>query len=326
MRRREFLLAAGAATAWAGAARAQQPGRIPSIGMLWVESAAEEEKVGLVPVFHAGLTELGYVDGRTIRVEERFADGNYERLGALAVELVRLKVDLIVTGAEGVIAASRATKTIPIVAATTADPVAEGVAASLAHPGGNLTGSAVFFPQILAKRLELLKQIAPSMQRAGMLALEDNRFIRFVFNVMAETAKTLGVELQLFLVSDAASYEAAFAKASAAGVGGFVILDLPNFVRDSAILAALALNYRLPAAGAPAYARNGGLIGYGVLFPVLFRNAASFVDKILKGAKPGDIPIEQATRFTTIVNLKPAAALGLEIPPTILAAADEVIE
>jgi len=327
MNRRDFLtLAASAAAAWPGAARAQQPGKIPRVGMLWPNSADAEEKIGFVAVLHASLRQLGYVDGRTLIVEERFSDGGPGRLDELAAELVRLNVDLIVTGAEGTHAAARATKDIPIVMAVTADPVAEGFAASLAHPGGNVTGNAVFFPQMMAKRVELLKQILPSLRRAGVLAADHDPLVGFTFGVMSETAKALGVELELFEASDATSYEAAFAKESANGVGAFVILDPATFFRDSGIIAALALKYRLPTGGAPILSHNGGLMGYAVIFPELFRNAATVVDKILKGAKPGDIPFEQATKFETVVNLKTAKALGLEIPPTLLAAAAEVIE
>ena len=326
MKRREFLSGASAAAAWPCAARAQQPGKIPRIGMLWANSAQAEERIGLVAALHKGLRDLGYIEGRTIRVEERFADGSPQRLDELAAELVRLNVDLIATGAQGTSAAARATKTIPIVSATTADPVAEGLAASLAHPSGNVTGNAVFFPQMMAKRLELLKQIAPSLKRAGVLTPDNEPLVRLTFGVMAETAKNLGVELELFEAADAASYERAFAAAAAKGVGGFVILDPPIYFRDASVIAALALKYRLPAGGAPLYPRSGGLFGYAVIFPELFSSAATFVDKILKGAKPGDIPFEQATKFETVVNLKTAGALGLDLPPTLLARADEVIE
>jgi putative ABC transport system substrate-binding protein len=178
----------------------------------------------------------------------------------------------------------------------------------------------------MAKRLELLKQVLPSLARAGVFTPQSDPFARFIFEVMTTTAKPLGVDLQLVEASNAASYEHAFATASAAGIGGFVVVDYPLYFRDSSLIATLALKYRLPTAGAPPYARGGGLIGYGVLFPVLFRKAATFVDKILKGAKPGDIPIEQATKFETVVNLKTARALGIELPSTLLAAADEVIE
>lgn len=326
MKRREFLLGASAVAAWPRAVRAQPAGKVPRIGMLWMESAEAEERIGLVAALHKGLSDLGYIDGQTIRVEERFAGGNPQRIDELAAELVRLKVDLIVSGAQGTSAAARATKDIPIVSATTADPVAEGLAASLAHPGGNVTGSAVFFPQMMAKRLELLKQIAPTLKRAGVLSPSRDLLTRFTFAAMSETAKGLGVELELVEAADVAAYETVFASASAKGVGGFVILDPPIYFRDASVLAALALKYRLPASGAPIYARSGGLSGYAVVFPELFRKAATFIDKILKGAKAGDLPFEQATKFETVVNLKTAGALGIELPPSLLAAADEVIE
>ena len=212
--------------------------------MLWMESAEAEERIGLVAALHKGLSDLGYIDGQTIRVEERFAGGNPQRIDELAAELVRLKVDLIVSGAQGTSAAARATKDIPIVSATTADPVAEGLAASLAHPGGNVTGSAVFFPQMMAKRLELLKQIAPTLKRAGVLSPSRDPLTRFTFAAMSETAKGLGVELELVEAADVAAYETVFASASAKGVGGFVILDPPIYFRDASVLATPASSRR----------------------------------------------------------------------------------
>lgn len=322
MRRRDFLLAA----AWPLAARAQPGSQTPRLGLLWVNSAEAEAKIGLTAVFRARLRELGYVEGRTILIEERFCDGDERRLNAGAAELVRLPVDLIVTGAEGVIAAARATKTTPIVATATGDPVAEGLAVSLAHPGGNVTGSAVFFPQIMAKRVELLKQAAPSIRRVGALAPVDVPFFRIVAGIMAATAKPLGVEVKLVTAPDAASYEQIFAAAPTNGLDGFVILDSAQYGADFEILSALAAKYRTPAGGPPPYVHAGGLLGYGADVPRLFRNAAVFVDKILKGEKAGDIPIEQAAKFETAVNLKTARALGLDIPPSVLGAADEVIE
>jgi len=295
--------------------------------MLWPNTAEAEDKIGFVAAFHKGMGELGYVDGRTIIVEERFSDGTPRRLDELAAELVRLNVDLIVTGStQGTSAVARATTQIPIVTATTADPVGQGLAASLAHPGGNVTGNASFIPQMTAKRLELLRQIVSPLPRAGVLAPRNDPLYRSTFEVMTETARALGVELELFAASDATTYDRAFATASATGVRGFVIFDSAIFHQDASVIGALALKYKLPTGGAPIHARNGGLFGHAVLFRALFHNASSFVDKILKGAKPGDIPFEQATKFETVVNLKTAAALGLEIPPTVLASADEVIE
>jgi putative ABC transport system substrate-binding protein len=329
MRRREFLVGAGAAAAWASAGRAQQPRKIPRIGMLWANSVEAEASIGLVAAFHKGMSDLGYVDGRTMIAVERFADGDVPRLDELAAELVRLEVDLIVSGAQGVSAAARATKVMPIVSTTTVDPVAEGLAASLAHPGGNVTGNAVFFPEIMAKRVDLLKLVLPSLKRAGVLTPDDARdesVLRFTFGVMKETAKALGVELELLLASDQTTYESAFATASTKGIEGVVVLDPPIYFRDAGLIASLALKHLIPTGGAAIYARNGGLFGYGVIFPELWRTAAIFVDKILKGAKPGDIPFEQATRFETVVNLKTSDALGVTMPQTLLASASEVIE
>jgi putative ABC transport system substrate-binding protein len=301
MRRREFLVGAGAAAAWASAGRAQQPRKIPRIGMLWANSVEAEASIGLVAAFHKGMSDLGYVDGRTMIAVERFADGDVPRLDELAAELVRLEVDLI----------------------------AEGLAASLAHPGGNVTGNAVFFPEIMAKRVDLLKLVLPSLKRAGVLTPDDARdesVLRFTFGVMKETAKALGVELELLLASDQTTYESAFATASTKGIEGVVVLDPPIYFRDAGLIASLALKHLIPTGGAAIYARNGGLFGYGVIFPELWRTAAIFVDKILKGAKPGDIPFEQATRFETVVNLKTSDALGVTMPQTLLASASEVIE
>jgi putative ABC transport system substrate-binding protein len=324
MQRREFLITAGAAVAWPFAARAQQAGGRPRVGMLWANSAEAEQRIGLVPILHARLAELGWVDGRTISVEERFADGDRRRLEELAAELARLEVDLIVTGGEGTVAAAHATKDIPIVTTSIYDPVVEGFAASLAHPGGNVTGNAVLEPQILAKRLETLRRIAPSLKSAGLLAQKGVE--PQVFDAISAAANTLGMEVRIFELSDPPSYEATFAAAAAAGVGGLVIADTARAYGDYGVIAPLANQYRMATAAAPIYARSGGLFGYGPNFPVLFGGAATYVDKILKGAKPGEIPMEQPTRFQAAVNLRAAAALGLEIPADILAAADEVIE
>ncbi len=326
MRRREFVLGAGVAMAWPQVARAQQAGGPPLIGMLWANPAEAEARIGLVAEVHAGPRDLGYVDGETIRIEERFSDGTTQRLDALAAELVRLNVALIVTGATGAPAAWRATKSVPIVTASTADPVAEGLAASPAHPGGNLTGNAVFLPEIMAKRLERLKQAAPSLLRAGVLAPPTDPIAHLFVEAMNGAAKPLGMEVALVDAFDAPSYERAFATAVQAGIGGFVVVDHPKLLGDFGLIAAQALKHRLPTIGAPLYARAGGLLGYGVDFPALFRHAAFFVDKILKGARPDDIPIEQAAKFQTIANLQTARAIGVELPPTLLTAADEVIE
>ena len=327
MQRRAFIAALGsAAAAWPFAARAQDAPPIPRIGLLLTNSRADEEMRGITGAFRDGLSRLGYVEGKTILIEERFADGKPDRMPALAAELVASNVDLIVTPGLGVSAAHRVTTTVPIIAAATGDLVAEGLAKSLEHPGGNVTGQSIFLSQVLAKRLELLKQTVPSLIRAGVLQLRGLPSNSVDLKATAKLAKALDVELEPFEASDAAGYEAAFSSAAAASIGGFVISDAGPFYGDAGIIASIANGHGVPTVGPPQFAASGVLIGYGVNVPELFRHAATFVDKILKGAKPGDIPIEQATRFKTIVNLKTANALGIEIPPTVLAAADEVIE
>jgi putative tryptophan/tyrosine transport system substrate-binding protein len=323
MRRRAFIAALGVAVAWPLAARAQRASRIPRIGLLLTNSEADEEKRGIPAAFLVGLSRLGYVEGKTVVIEARFADGKPDRMPALAAELVASKVDVIVTPGQGVSAAHSVTTTVPIVAAAAGDLVADGLARSLTHPGGNVTGQSIFAPQMLAKRLERLKQTVPSLRRAGLL-----RRPGFVVSLeaMAGLAKALDVELEPFDAADAAGYEAAFSSASAASIGGFVISDAGQFYGDAGIIASIANRHGMPTVGAPQLAARGILIGYGVDVPELFRHAATFVDKILKGANPGDIPIEQATKLVTIVNLKTARSLDLEVPPAILAAADEVIE
>jgi putative tryptophan/tyrosine transport system substrate-binding protein len=283
---------------------------------------------GGVDPFREGLRDLGYVDGKTVQVESRFADGREDRLPGLAAELVAINVDVIATYATGVYAAHDATATIPIVMATGGDLVAMGLAESLAHPGGNVTGVTFFVVQLMAKRLELLKAVAPSLARAGVLLLKDMpaKSKTDLLTTMGAAAKALNVELDTIEVRELGDLEPTIARAVDGGLEGLVVLDHAFFTANAAAIAALAARRRLLSAGALEFGRAGGLIGYGVNFPELFRRAAGIVDRILKGAKPGDIPIEQATKFHMIVNLKTAEALGLDVPPTLLAGADEVIE
>ncbi len=324
MRRRDFVGLLGASAAAAPfAARAHQSDRIPRIGTLLINTANQER--GFFGDDPFGLRDLGYIDGKNVHIEARFADGHEDRLQGLAAELVDLKVDVIVTVGEGVYAAHRATTAIPIVMALGGDIVALGLADSLSHPGGNITGSTFFALELLAKRLQLLKEVIPSLTHAGVLLLRGLPSNRLGLDVMAPTAKALNVELQPIEVAGASSYEGALSDA-AASIGGLVLSDPGQFFGDAAMIASIANNHGLPTIGAPAFAVSGAMLGYGVNLPELWRHAATFVDKILKGAKPGDIPIEQATHFHTIVNLKTAKALGVRIPPMLLARADEVIE
>jgi putative ABC transport system substrate-binding protein len=234
-----------------------------------------------------------------------------------------------VTYAAGVFGARQATSTIPIVAAITGDIVAAGLVSSLAHPGGNVTGSVFFVAELGAKRLQMLKQIAPSLARAGLLRLRGGiRADRSHYDeVVRAAAEALNIELFVILVNGE-EFESAFATCDEQRIGGLVTSDDVQFITNSGsgAIAALAAARRLPLLGPLELAQNGALLGYGVDFAAIWRRAAIFVDKILKGANPGDLPIEQATRFKTIVNLKTARAFGVDIPPTVLAAADEVIE
>jgi putative ABC transport system substrate-binding protein len=322
MRRREFVgLLGGASVALPLAARARAADRVPRIGTL-SSNAAEQERVdfGDDPF---GLRDLGYIDGKTIAIERRFADGRADRLSALAAELVALKPDVIIAFGEGVFAVRRATSTIPIVMATGPDIVGMGFAASFAHPGGNITGTTFFPSELYVKRLELLKRVVPSLTRCGVLMLQGFPANPFTMDAVGAVAKASNVELVPIEIAGK-GYEDAFKAAGA--FNGLLVTDSGQLLGDAATIASLANQRLIPTVGAPPFAASGALIGYGVNFPELWRRAGFFVDKILKGANPGDIPIERASRFHTAVNLKTAARLGLAIPPSVLAGADEVIE
>jgi putative tryptophan/tyrosine transport system substrate-binding protein len=326
MRRRQFLATLGAAATWPLVARAQ-PTAPARIGLLLLNTAEEEKRQGVDEAFRTGLTDVGYVVGETAQIETRFGEGHLDRLPGLVAELVAARVDVIVSAGEGFYAAARTTHTTPVVAATVSgDLVAQGFAESLAHPGGNVTGSFIFGPEVLAKRFEALRQIVPGLKRAGVFLLRGYPTNPLFLEGVATVAKVAGVELFPYEVYDVASYEAALDSARQSAVGGVVIAESAQFYGDGKIIAALAAARALPTVGPPRTARDGVLIGYGVDHLALVRRAAVFVDKILKGAKPGDIPIERASHFLTIVNLKTAASLGVEIPQTLLAAAAEVIE
>jgi putative tryptophan/tyrosine transport system substrate-binding protein len=324
LKRRDFITLIGAAAAWPLAARAQQRGKVARIGYLGFTSASASQP-GL-DALRAGLRNLGYVEGENLQIEFRYAADDIDLLPGLAAELVRLNVDVIVTYATGVAAAQRATSTIPIVMATYSDAVAMGVATSLANPGGNITGSTYFYPELMAKRLELLREVAPSITRAGVLLLRGSESNAHLLEAMKDTAKALRVGLQPIEVGRPTDLAGAFSVLNNQQIGGLVVVDHVFFIANANSIAALAANYRLPLIGPLELATGGGLMAYGVNFAELFRRAAVFVDKILKGTKPGDIPVEQATKFITIVNIKAAKGLGIEIPTSILLRADEVIE
>jgi len=327
MRRREFIALVGsAAVGWPRVVRAQQAGRVYRIGYLSLGSPAAEAT--RFDAFRAGLARLDYVEGKNLIIEARWLDGsNYDRLAELAAQLVGLKVDVIVTYATpGVLAAKRATTTIPIVMAVVADALASGLVASLARPGGNVTGMTYFVPELAAKRLELLKEAVPSLLHAGVLFNSANPSHEPVLSAMRLTAKALKLELAEFAVREVADLEGAFAAMAAKPVGAAVITEDPVLIYNAEAGAKLAMKYRLASCGFIEFAHAGGFAGYGVDYIDMWRYAATFVDKILKGAKPADLPVERATKFVAVVNLKTAKAIGIEMPTSLLLRADEVIE
>jgi putative ABC transport system substrate-binding protein len=241
-------------------------------------------------------------------------------------QLIGLNVDVIVAYATGVPAARRMTATIPIVMATFGDAVATGIVANLSRPGGNVTGSTFFSPELTAKRLELLKEVVPSLTRVGVLLIRDNEMNGPSLEVMEGTAKALGVGLEPFEARGPVDFESAFSAWTAKQIGAVVVGDHAFLVSNTDAIAALATKHRFPSIGPLELAVSGGLMAYGVNFPDMYRRAAVFVDKILKGAKPGDIPVEQVTKIQTIVNIRTAKALGIEVPTSLLLRADELIE
>jgi len=324
MKRREFITFLGGAAAALplAAVRAQQAMRV--VGFLG--GAAPAGYAVLIEAFRSGLRDHGYIEGQNIRIEYRWAQAQYENLPALAADLVQRKVDVIVTqGTPAALAAKQATTTIPIVMAIVGDPVESGIVASYSRPGGNITGSSFFFPEINAKRLELMKSLMPGLKRAGVLMNPDNIAMISVLRAMGEVAKAMDVKLKHVEVRRPDELESAFAQAKLQ-IEAHTVIDEGLFVANSKRIAELAIRNRLPGVGFREYCEAGGLAAYGVNFPHIWRRGAVFVDKILKGAKPADLPIEQATRFEFIINLRAARSFGLEVPPTLLARADEVIE
>jgi putative tryptophan/tyrosine transport system substrate-binding protein len=326
MRRREFITLLGsAAAAWPVASKAQQARKIARIGFLGAASASSYARQ--LEGFRSGLRDLGYIEDANIVITYRWAEGNYARLPELAAELIRSDVDVVVThGTPGTVAAKQATATIPIVIASVGDPVASGIVTGLAHPGENITGSSWFGPDVESKRVELLKEMMPRLGQLAALYNPDNQVTQLDLQAMETTAQKINVGLQQFPVREPREFADAFEKMERGHVEAIVIQDEGMLIANMGALAALAMKQRLPAIGDKSFAQAGGLMGYGVDFVAQFRRAAAFVDKILKGAKPADIPIERATKFELVFNLKAAKALGLDVPTSTLLRADEVIE
>jgi putative tryptophan/tyrosine transport system substrate-binding protein len=325
MRRREFITLLGGVAAWPLAARGQQASKLPTIGFLGGSTASTQSE--WTAAFVQRLRELGWIEGRTVAIEYRWAEGRSERAAEVAAEFVRFKVDVIVTqSTPAVLAAKQATSAIPIVFASAGDPVGTGVVASLARPGGNVTGLSGQATDTAAKRLELLREVVPNLRRLAIMGNVGNPFNVLEMDEVQAAARTLGLEVATLEIRGgediAPAFEALKGRAEALYVSGDPLLII-NQIRINT----LALGARLPTMSIfRHYVAAGGLMSYGPNFPDLYRRAAEFVDKILRGAKPADLPVEQPTKFDLVLNLTTAKVLGLTIPESFLLRATEVIE
>jgi putative tryptophan/tyrosine transport system substrate-binding protein len=325
MKRREFIGLVGGAAAWPVVARAQQSGKLPTIGFLGPTTPLVEGQ--RLAAFVQRLRELGWMEGRTVAIEVRWAEGRGERFAEIAAEFVRLKVDVIVTyGTPPVLATKQSTTVIPIVFTSAADPVGTGLVASLARPGGNVTGLSNQQPDTAAKRLELLREVVPALGRLAILANVGNPAAVLDMRDVQAAARTLSLEVATFEIRRAEDIAPAF-EAFTSSVHALYVVGDPLVNTNRIRINSLALGARLPTMhGYREYVEAGGLMSYGPSTLDLYRRAADYVDKILRGTKPGDIPVEQPTKFELVINLTTAKALGLTVPPTLLARADEVIE
>jgi ABC-type uncharacterized transport system substrate-binding protein len=329
MKRREFItLLGGAAAAWPLAARAQQAGRIPRIGYLSPGSASggfqERDEA-----FRQALRDLGYVESSTIAIQYRFAEGRFARLPELAAELVRLNVDVIVAVVtQASLAAKDATSSIPIVMVAVSDPVSSGLVASLRHPGANVTGTSGMTGEVVGKSLELLREAVPGISRVAVLWNPDNAIFQTQLLRGAQAAAAvLGVQLKTFGMQGPDGLDLAFSAITAERADALLVLADPGLALHQQRIVAFAERSRLPAMyGIKEFAASGGLMTYAANMTDQFRRAASYVDKILKGAKAADLPVEQPTKFELVINLKTARTLGVDVPTTLLGRADQVIE
>ena len=328
MRRRDFIAGLGGATvasAWPRIARAQQPTKLPTIGFLGSTTLSGQSH--WVTAFVQRLRELGWVEGRTMAIEVRWAEGRSERAAEIAAEFVRLKVDVIFTsGGPNVAVAKRATSVIPIVFTATGDPIASGFVANLARPGGNVTGLSNQQTDTAGKRLELLREVVPGLRRLAIMVNAGGPGAMLDAGEIQAAARTLGLELTTLEIRRPEDIAPAFETLKGRADALYVVAD-PVVNTNRIRINTLALGGLLPTMhGFREIVEAGGLMSYGPNFPDLFRRGADYVDKILRGAKPGDLPVEQPTKFELVINLKTAKALGLDVPPMLLARADEVIE
>jgi putative ABC transport system substrate-binding protein len=326
MRRREFFgLVGSAAVTWPLTARAQQPTKLPAIGFLGGQTPKAQSQ--WVAAFVQRLRELGWFEGRNVVIEYRWAEGRMERSAEIAAEIVRLKVDVIVTaGTTTVVAAKQATSTIPIVFAAAGDPVGTGLVGSLSRPGGNITGLSNQATDLAGKQVELLRDVVPDLRRLAILANAGAPNALLEITEVQAAARRLGIEVITFEIRRAEDIAAAFEALGSRADALYVVID-PLINTNRIRINTLALSARLPTIhGFREYVEAGGLMSYGPSFSDLYRRAGDYVDKILRGAKPADLPVEQPTKFELIINLKTAKALGLNLPSSLLLRADEVIE
>ena len=326
-KRRQLIVALGAGAILAPlASLAQQQGKIPRIGFLSPFPTGSDSRF---EVFKQQMRELGHVEGKTITIDYQSAEGKYDRLPALAAELVQRNVDVIMTagGTPTVLAARNATRTIPVVFAGVSNPVGQGIVASLARPGGNVTGATNQSGDTVGKVIALFKELVPSAKRVAVLSNPMNSSFPVEIKAMQAVAKTLRLEIAVVNAAAPAEFEKAFAEIVRERPAGLIILSDPMFISAAARLTTLAARHRLPTvSGHNAFPENGGLMSYGANLSDVVRRSAVLVDKILKGAKPADLPVEQPTQFELIVNVKTAQALGIKIPNSILVQATRVIE
>jgi putative tryptophan/tyrosine transport system substrate-binding protein len=322
VKRREFIGLVGGAVAWPLTASAQQQGKIVTIGILAIEPWPP------IDTFRRALHDLGYIEGKNVRFEYRYARGDNERLPELANNLIGLNVDVILTwGTDAALAAKQATTTIPIVMGTIGDPLGIGIVTNLAHPGGNVTGFSSRAAELEAKRLQLLKELVPGLSRVAILFNPTNHYMPLALQSAQRGAQTLDVTLAMYEVHDTTTLDAAFVTLTKDRPDALMIPADTFLVSQRSRIAQFAIENKLPSVYTfREYIEAGGLIAYTPNYYDLFRRAASYVDKILKGTKPGELPIEQPTRFLLLVNLQTARALGLTVPPRLLARADKVIE
>jgi putative ABC transport system substrate-binding protein len=323
MKRREFItLIGGVVVAWPLAVQAQQSGKLPTIGFMGAGTPSGWSQ--WTAAFLQRLHELGWNEGRNVAIEYRWAEGRSERDAENAAEFVRLKVDVIVT--VGGTTAKQATSDIPIVFALAGDPIGQGLVASLARPGGNITGMSLQAIDLAGKRLEILRELVPSLRKLAVLAFVGNTGNELELNEIQAAAKTLGLEVVMLEIGRADDLAPAFDTLRGRAEALYVLAN-PLANTNRVLINDLALNARMPTVhGFRQYVETGGLISYGPSTPELFRRAAEYVDKILRGAKPGDLPVEQPTKFDLVINLKTAKALGFTVPLPLLSRADEVIE